>query len=107
MRAKFLLSVVARVTPLTIAFVFAFVAPTDQTKVASYIAGMLLLIVAEYFVIYRPLLNIEETRKRQLDLVFRQWLDGIRYQRRRPKLRINVMLVRWWFGKRFYQYYQL
>jgi hypothetical protein len=107
MRTKFFLTLIGRITPLTIAFIFAFFAPTDKSKVLSYLCGIALLLAAEYFGIYRPLLNIEEARKRVLDLVFKDWLDSIRLGRRRPNLRVNVMLRRWWFGWRFYQYYQL
>jgi hypothetical protein len=106
-RAKFLLGVIGRVTPLTIAFIVAFYAPDDEAKVTSYLAGIALLIVAEYFGVYRPQLNIEDARRKILDLIFKKWLEDVRYQRRKPKLRVNVMIRKWWFGWKFFQYYQL
>jgi hypothetical protein len=101
MRIKFLLGVIGRVTPLTLAFLISFFAPTEKVKVWAYGCGIALLITAEYFGIYQPLQNIEETRKKQLDLVLKKWLEGVRVNRRKPKLRINVMLTRWFLGKRF------
>lgn len=107
MKARFVLSLIGRLTPMTAAFILSILAPTPQARVILFVGSVTLLVVSEYFGIFRPLQNIEETRKRQLDFVIKPWLEGVRYQRRSPKLRVNVMLVRWRFGWRFYQFYQL
>ena len=108
MLTKFLLSLLARVLPLSIAFYFAVVATSVAEKGRAYAGGILIFCLCEYLGTYRPLANTIERRKKQMDAVFGPFLESTDLSGQKVKLRANVMLARrrFLFWKRFYQFYQ-
>lgn len=107
MRTRFILSLVGRITPLTIAFIFAVLAPDTKTKGVAYACAVVLLIVSEYFGIYRPLQNLDETRRKQLDHYLKAFVDSAKLEDQKAVIRVNVMVVGWTItGRRFFQFYQ-
>lgn len=107
MRTRFFLSLVGRVTPLTIAFAFAVISPDNKTKAIAYTCAIALLVVSEYIGIYRPLQNLDETRRKQLDHYLKAFVDSAKLGEQKAVIRVNVMMVGWTItGRHFFQYYQ-
>ncbi len=105
---KFLLNTVARIAALAAAAYIAAIAPDNRTKSLVYGGAALLIVISEYVGIYRPMVNLEELRKKQMDLIFKPLLTSSQLAATRVKLRANVMLIRrhWIFWKHFFQFYQ-
>ena len=107
MRTKFFLAVMGRVVPMTVAFAAVIFAPSNGAKAWFYIGAAALIMTGEYFGVYRPLQNFEETRRKLLEYFFVPFADSAKIDEHPASIRINVMRVCWTFmGRHFFQFYQ-
>jgi hypothetical protein len=107
MATKFLISLLSRIVPLTVAFFFVVYSDSTVAKEVAYVCGIGVLILAEYFGIYRPLVNLEEYKRKLLDHYYGDFIKTAAIGNEKITVRINIMIARWnWFGLHFFQYYQ-
>src|SRR5260221_1049301 len=107
MKVKFLVNLMARLEPLTVAIIYSVLAPQDTYKILAYGAEVCMLGISEYLGIYRPLQNFEDTKRKQLDVFFQFFVETAQIGDFKASIRVNVMLAQWnWVGRHFFQYYQ-
>ena len=104
MRSKFLLAVLGRTVPMTLALIMAVFAPDTEAKIACYATAVCIVIVSEYFGVFKPMQNLEELRRKQLS----HWLTPFVDSAEPARIRMNVMLIRrWWLRRHFFQFFQV
>ena len=54
------------------------------------IVFIIVFFIVQYLLVYKPIKNISNTRKSILDFLFKNWVEGARLNRKRPKIRISI-----------------
>jgi hypothetical protein len=68
---------------------------------------VLFFFIVEYFAVFKPVKNIDDKKKEILNFFIKNWIDGARYNGKKPKIRINIMLKKFRFiNFHLYQYYK-
>jgi len=70
---------------------------------------IIIFFVVKYLIVYKPIKNMEEKKRGILDVHFRNWVEGAKYKRKKPKIRVNIMLKKYHvknFRFHFFQDYQ-
>lgn len=101
---RFFLETLLKSIPLFLPLIgIAFV---PEYRIIATFAYFPVFFIVEYLVIYRPSKKLEDKRKDILNAYFKPWMDKARINNQKPKIRINIMLVRTWFtGKHLFQFY--
>jgi hypothetical protein len=67
----------------------------------------LVLALAEYFGIFRPLVSLEEHKINLLDYYIDKFVKTAAINDEKITVRVNIMIVKWnWYDRHFFQYYQ-
>jgi len=71
------------------------------------ISFIVIFFMVEYLAVYKPIKNVDRTKRGILDFYFQNWVDNARYRKRRPEIRISVLLKKFHLiNFHFFQYYQ-
>lgn len=101
-----MLNVIALVTPLVLVLLTSMYSTDKTIKLAATLVAIGIVIIAEYFRNYRPLLDLDEVRKGMMNIQCRFFLVE-KIGDKNVKLRANVMRIHWHvFGKHFFQVYE-
>ena len=107
-RTRFWVNAVGRVAPLVVSFAVTFSAATEFQKLLTLGGAVFVLIAVEYIGVVRPLRDLEGIVRKQFDFFFQPFVDRAEFMGQKADIRINVMLVKWfWFRRHLYQYYQI
>jgi len=106
-KIRFFLNLLGRITPMTVAFLLAIFTTDNAHKSIYFGSGIVLLIISEYYGIYRPLQNFDEIRRKQFDFYFGPFVESAKFNGVSAAIRVNVMLIRrHWLQLHLFQYYQ-
>lgn len=106
MRARFIVTLIRAGVPIALSVASIYVSDIEW-KTALAVIAFVIIGLAEYVGIFQPLAKLEETKKKLVDPYIKPWVDKAEIEGRKPKIRVNVMTVKWhWFRKCFFQYYQ-
>lgn len=104
---RFLVNILGRVLPLAVAFLFAVFSTNDTAKEIVFLCAILILIVVEYFGVYRPAKAFEDVIREVFDFFFVPFVNEASFNGMDAQIRVNIMLVRCTLrGRHFFQYYQ-
>jgi len=107
MATKFILTLISRIVPLSVAFFFTIYSDDPQTKIRVYWAAIAILVLGEYVAVYRPIANIRDFRVAMLDHYMKPFVASASYNGQKVHVRVNIMIAKWtFFGRRFFQAYQ-
>lgn len=77
-----------------------------QYVIVATIAYVVIFLIVEWFLVYRPSKNFEDRRRDILDAYFKPWVAKAEVEGQKPEIRISVMIVKKWFtGKHLFQFY--
>jgi len=101
---RFFIETLLKSIPLFLPLIGIFYA--EQYRLLATLAYFPIFFVVEYLLVYRPSKKLEERRKDILNVYFKRWVENARINKQKPRIRINVMLVKTWFtGKHLFQFY--
>lgn len=80
----------------------------ERYKVITILVFVVIFFIVEFFAIYKPTKKNIDRNREICDQFFGNWISGAKFNGKKPKLRINIMLKKFHIiNCHFFQYYQL
>src|ERR1043166_686592 len=107
-RTRFYINVAGRVVSIGVSLAYALFSSNAVVKYSVSFGAIVFLILVEYLGVYRPSQRFEDVVRKQFDFYFEPFVTEAKFiDGTKADIRVNLMLVRWWFFRRhFFQYYQ-
>jgi len=79
----------------------------EKHSIIVVILFVVVFFTTEYLAVYKPVNRMHKKKKEILDFYFEKWVEGARYDGKKPKIRVSILLKKYhYINFHFLQYYQ-